>query len=69
MFRWENFSFGKCGTVALKMDPVGGTYFKNIFIEVMVAGMTLSKRRGKGNADVQGKNLDTRVLGILSTAV
>lgn len=29
------------------MDPVRGKYFKNIFIEVMVEGMTLSKRRGE----------------------
>lgn len=50
----------------LQMDPVGGKYFENMFIGVMVEGMILTRRRWTGNADIQGKNLDTRMLGVLA---
>lgn len=46
------------------MDFVAGEIFENIFIEVTVEDMTLSKRRGKG-AGVQGKNINTHMLGVL----
>lgn len=36
---------------------VGGKYFENIFIEVMVAGVTQSKRKWRKNIEIKERTL------------